>query len=318
MLNRKNAIIGMVVVASVAVIAALYFTAPQNPISEIKEITATNIPVQPRDEVTVVIAGSSGGTFNIVSRIVAEGLKLTYSTVNIVPAGSCQNGVVLLSKAEGPTVAIWEVNYAAQARKGLGACDMNIEESFVDYAWVSTMRICGRADAEASWETFTTPGTVPTIGVYRNDQDPMMNALASDLGKKFKLVPYKSSGDKLRGIAAGDIQYMYEAGKRAHAGMKDGLLNCFATTETTPREGMVQLGVLFPNNPYGFHKQVDVWIQKNMTEEEVFLLKEALRTANKTPEMQKFLSSAKATIPTGTQTEKLNAVTEHLNFLLSQ
>ena len=311
----KNSIIGMVVVASVAVIAALYFTAPKNPISEVKEITATNIP---RDEVTVVIAGSSGGTFNMVSRIIAEGLKLSYSKVNIVAAGGCSNGVLLLSKAEGPTVSIWEVNYSAQARKGLGVCDMDIEKSFVDYAWVTSMRICGRADANASWETFIDPNTTPTLGTYKNDHDAHLNTLASNIGKEFKLVPYKSSGDKMRAIAAGDIEYVYSSGKRAHAGMKDGLLNCFATTETTPREGMVQLGVLFPDNPYAFHKLVDVWIQKNMTPTEVSFFAIALKKAQQTSEMQNFLSSSKSSIPTGSKAEKLNAVKEHLNFLLSQ
>ena len=149
-----------------------------------------------KEKLTVVITGSSNGTFNLTTRLFHEHLKTVYD-VTLVNGDGCTAGFNAINGiTDEPVLFLSAADDIAAFESGDNpACGLKLNrEEFLVTAWVNTHVLCTGKDSGLNWEAFISPYTPEaTIGAVSNLY-LIRDTLNEYFGKTFKWVPYGGSG----------------------------------------------------------------------------------------------------------------------------
>ena len=206
--------------------------------------------------------------------LIKEGIK-----VNTELTGNCAKGYQQFSETTKPTVMLMYNGYIATAE-----CPLNVtKDTLVSTVLSGVIAVCAKPGFENPIDAIRQQKSV-TIGLGGADY-PI--PVVKNLNANFKPVVYSSSGDLVRGFAAGDTDFIMTNMLRAGRLMEAGKANCVATTSTEVVLGVAPGTKVFPNWKYNSSMtQIFAIVGRNLSEQDMKNVRAAVGKAVASPEWQ--------------------------------
>lgn len=142
-------------------------------------------------QVTIINNGKAGGSFHARTQMYRDGLVALGYDVNYEDVGKISQAVKMFKESQTPTIMVYSNNQVH--RQDL----FHTEDNFIMAEYLQPLYVC-RTNASVG----KTDGLTVAHG---KGYDPR---LLIDLLGDVTLVPYKNSGDMLRGMLGGDVDVM--------------------------------------------------------------------------------------------------------------
>lgn len=202
-----------------------------------------------KGNVDVIIQAKEGGNTWRISQIFSDSLKEVGYDTNIIPAGNCFNAQKHLKKTfnKKPTVFIY--SELTRINHDKAGCAFDPNEGFAGPLYNRVNVMCTRKGEVADIRKFLASKDTFTVAASNTWPERIFTTLSDASGKKMQYVPYKSSGSALKGILAGDTDFLY-TGLVAKVAKNDKL-DCFGVTSATPVNGIAPITDTFPGYEMG-------------------------------------------------------------------
>lgn len=247
-----------------------------------------------------IVAGSTGGATNAQVQILAANFKSQGYDVNIIQGGNCKNGPALYAKTTTPTIMLllsdyistWEANNGQNVTCGTAPRDDFVMLSTQFYYLFCGLTERGSSLAKLSRETKEVT-MASSIGIVA---DTSIKDLSRLTRVPIKQITYEGSGQAVKGVLSGEVDYGILYPSKAFDSIKSNKLSCFATNNNVESMGIPPLTSLFKGfkfNP-GLNS-FDVIFMKNVKDPAAII--RSLVIATNSPEWKNYQERSGSVIP---------------------
>jgi len=142
--------------------------------------------------ITIINNGKAGGSYNARTQMYKQGLMDAGYNVLYEDVGKISQAVKMFKETTQPTIMVYSNNQVHQQKL------FHTEENFIILEYQQLMYVC---------QTFESKGKTDVLTVaHGKGYDKSL--IYKTLGDGIILIPYKNSGDMLKGILGGDVDMM--------------------------------------------------------------------------------------------------------------
>ena len=215
-----------------------------------------SLSVNAKEKVTVILAGSPGGTFNAFNIELIKDLEEAGYEVDAQPGESMVKGGQIYSNVKKENVFVFLPSSQLNAEDDLVNREHTVNttksENFM-FGVVNYKSLCVKAGTDLN-RVFN-KGSALKIGMNEGEKinDKYVERWNKVTKSKNIMVPYNSSGKQIKGLVTGDIDVTLVNEAKALRHSKEGLVTCNYTTNPNGGNGFDPLATKINDYWFGWN-----------------------------------------------------------------